>query len=441
MTENITECMEAFLVMHNEYPGVNTRFLRPEERLVLSEEKEMPLVLEAKDSKDSGFLQRLLASHSAQILEDISKYGAVLLRGFDIASDEAFEKTVLSIQGFRGISEAFMSEQGRIHVGDLKYVLHTNAVYKTGGTLYLGGFHSENYYSSDVPGYICFCCLKPSTRGGETGLVNMEKVYRGLDQALKAKLEKNTFFVSKWLVSEVAKRYHISAAAIESICQYFDLPVVGQGEEKFVLLYKPAVFVDPRTQKRALQINLFELPTLNAEMRQHFMNDYSGKPWFWHRFVWRLSPGVLKVLENIYVSFASLFYSPRESAQILLNKLKVFLAAKKKSKMPEFNQVKVGSCFDDKDIKNLAALIRKNYCSCLWQPGDILLVDNKQVVHAGMPGAGPRLVRALIGNPLEMRYSFSEPGYLTCKNRATESVGYYMSAGKVPEKPEVNCTV
>ena len=123
----------------------------------------MPLVIEANGSTNIGFLQEFLASHSANLLEDISKYGAVLLRGFDIASDEDFENTILSIREFRGINEAFMSEEGRIHVGNLKFVLHTNAVYKTGGTPYLGGFHSENYYTPDVPGYVCFCCFKPCT--------------------------------------------------------------------------------------------------------------------------------------------------------------------------------------------------------------------------------------------------------------------------------------
>ena len=91
-------------------------------------------------------------------------------------------------------------------VDGLKYVLHTNTIYKTGGTLYLGGFHSENYYTTDVPGFISFCCLKPSKLGGETGLINMEKVYEHLDDELKKKLENSPYFVGKWLVSDVARQ-------------------------------------------------------------------------------------------------------------------------------------------------------------------------------------------------------------------------------------------
>ena len=141
--------------MDNKYPGVITRFLHQDERLILSKDvNELPLVIEAQDRSDVPFLQSFIKSHSAALLEDIATYGAVLFRGFDINTDEQFEKTILTIQGFHGISEAFMSEEGRVHVGPLNYVLHTNAVYKTGGTLYLGGFHTENYYSPDVPSYI-----------------------------------------------------------------------------------------------------------------------------------------------------------------------------------------------------------------------------------------------------------------------------------------------
>lgn len=417
--------------MLDQYPGVITRFLREDERLIQSEESEMPLVIEAENSTDFIFLQNFISTNSAAIVQDIAKYGAVLLRGFAIKSDEDFEKTVLNLQGVQGISEAFMSEHGRIHVGNLKYVLHTNAVYKTGGTLYLGGFHTENYYTPDVPSYIYFCCHKPSTTGGETGLINMEKVYQDLDNELKEKLEKNTFFVSKWLVSEVAERYQISSEKVEKICNQFDLPIVGSNDKKFILMYKPSVFEHPITKKKALGINLFELPTLNTEMRKHFINDYKGKTWFWHRFVWRLPQFVFTGLEFVYVICASFIYSPKESFKILQAKFNAYKASKNnKNDLPSFNDVKVGSCFTNKNIKDLAKILRKYYSSSLWKSGDILLVDNKKVAHAGMPGSGPRLIRAMISNPIDMKYMFTQPGYLYCKDRTTENVGFYMTTNE-----------
>jgi hypothetical protein len=256
----------------------------------------------------------------------------------------------------------------------------------------------------------------------------MEKVYQKLDESLKKKLENQTFFTAKWLVSEVAERYQLSTEAIEKICERFDLPLVEQKNEKYIVMYKPSIFEHPLTKKRSLQINLFELPTLNLEMRKFFMDDYRGKNWFWHRFVWKMNPLILSVLERIYIIFASLFYSPREAFTIARNKLKAFKASREKGATPPFNAVKVGSCFNDKEVTDLARLIRSYYSSCLWKKGDILLVDNRLVAHAGMPGSGPRLIRAMICNPLEMKYSFSQPGYLQCKDRASETIGYYMAS-------------
>ena len=414
--------------MHKIYPDVITRFLHEHERLILSEEKEMPLVIEAKKTTELPFLQQFLRTHSTDLLEDISRYGAVLLRGFDVTSDEDFENTVLCIKGLRGIRETFMSEEGRIHAGHSKYVLYTNAVYKTGGTLYLGGFHNENYYVPDVPAYISFCCLKPSLQGGETGLINMANVYQFLDNSLKEKLEKNSFFVTKWLVSEVAKRYGVSTDAIEKICHEFDLPIVGKQKDKFILMYKPSVLEHPTTKRKSLFINTFETPSVNKVLRQSFSKDYKGSDWFFHRLVWKLPSFIFKTLEVIYIMCASFFYSPKEALQILQTKLNTRRASSKKDHLPSFYDVKVGDCFDEQHIQELAKLMRTYYSSCLWKKGDILLVDNRQVMHAGMPGKGPRLVRAMICNPLDMKYSFQEQGVIDGKERFTDSIGCLLSS-------------
>ncbi|MFA6301995.1 MAG: TauD/TfdA family dioxygenase [Legionella sp.] len=410
---------------HKPYQGVRSRFLREDERLIVSKEQEMPLVIEAEDHRDPAFLQQFLADNSSQLISDLARYGAVLLRGFAIKTDEDFEKTVLSIPEFKGISEAFMAENGRVHVGDLKYVLHTNAVYKTGGTIYLGGFHTENYYSADVPAYICFCCLEPSTLGGETGLINTEKVYRSLSASLQEKLEKNPYFVGKWLLSEVARRYQISENHVKKICEQFKFPIIGEGEDQLILMYKPSVFEHPFNQKKALQINLFELPTLNKELRKRFMDDYPGKTWYWHRFFWKLPLSIFNAIEHTAVAIIAFFHSPKHSLKILKNKWKTYRASKfNKEQMT--NTQRVGDCFSDAEVKDLARVMREQYCSCIWQKGDILLVDNRKVMHAGMPGIGPRIIRAMICNPIQMDYTDAAPGCLVAEDRVTDTVGAHI---------------
>lgn len=255
----------------------------------------------------------------------------------------------------------------------------------------------------------------------------MEKVYDSVDPALKEKLEKQPFLVTKWLLKDVAKRYHpVPMEYIIKVCQKFDVPILGEGDERFLLVYKPSVFEHPETNKKALQINFFELPSLNHELRKCFMNDYQGNDWYWHRFVWNLPDNVFKVIENISVAMISLFKSPKESIKIMKSRMQTYQAEKK---LPLPNNTKVATIFNDDDIKKLAKLMRQYYCSCLWQPGDILLVDNRKVAHAGMPGAGPRTIRAMICNPLNMRYSNNQLGLMTCeeKVKGTDTLGFYLT--------------
>jgi hypothetical protein len=191
-------------------------------------------------------------------------------------------------------------------------------------------------------------------------------------------------------------------------------------------MYKPSVFLHPVTQKKALQINTFSLPALDRVLRNCFMEDYQGDTWFWHRFVWKLPPSIFKAIENVVVFFASLFQAPKELFQIAVSKWKTDRAFEKLDQ----KFMTVNSCFSEADINQLAYLMRNFYCSILWKKGDILLVDNRKVVHAGMPGSGPRLVRALISNPLKMKYSQAQPGCYFCQDRMTQSIGHYMADGK-----------
>lgn len=406
--------------MHQRYQDVNVRFLYPNEKLIQSDDQAMPLVIEAQTSNDLPFLCNFLTTHATSILSDISHYGAVLLRGFQVASDADFERAVLSIQGMQGISDAFMSEAGRTQVDGLKYVLHTNSIYKTGGTLYLGGFHSENYYSPDVPAYICFHCRKPSDRGGETGLIHMGKIYDKLPEALKEKLEKQTFFVSKWLISDVVNRYQIPVEQVKKIAKAYHLPILGEGKNQFIAFYKPSVYLHPQTHQRSLQINLFELPTLNKALRQAFMADYAGKDWFWHRLLWRLPSSIIKAMEIIYLNCALFFHYPKKSYEAARSKLLTFIASQT---LQTDSTTRVGDCFTQEDITLLAGLLRQYYVSCLWQPGDILLVDNTQIAHAGMPGAGERKIRAMICNPLQLPYQLMQPGTILSQQSNRESIG------------------
>ena len=106
-------------------------------------------------------------------------------------------------------------------------------------------------------------------------------------------------------------RYKIDTKTVEEICRQFDLPIVGEGENKLILMYKPSVFLHPVTQKKALQINFFSLPTLDTALRKCFLDDYQGNTWFWHRFVWKLPPLSLRSLKMFLCFLLLCFIHPK----------------------------------------------------------------------------------------------------------------------------------
>ncbi len=406
--------------MKREYfSGVTTRFLRKDERYIHTKEDQLPLVIEPScaESKDVRGLKTFLSSHSDQILDDVAKYGAVLLRGFDVSSTQEFQDIILSIQGMQGMGHLFMSEPGRTHVDGLDYVFHTNSMVKTGGTLQLGGFHNENYYSPDVPNYISFCCFSPAEYGGETGLINMQRVYEKLDSSLQKKLEKNTFFVSKWPVATIASRYNVDATAVRNACVDFGLHL---NDEDQVVMYKPSVLVCSKTGKKIIQANLCaELYKLNDEILNQFVRDYKGWKWLIHKATW-IFLGYRR-LRQLSFMLPSFFRHP-------IRFLKMYPKMKQKIRQYTDNKhLRIESVFTDTDVSILAGLMRECFSSFLWKKGDVLLVDNVHVAHAGMPGrtskANPREIRAMLCNPLKLSYSSLAPGLWHNEEFLPETLG------------------
>lgn len=67
-------------------------------------------------------------------------------------------------------------------------------------------------------------------------------------------------------------------------------------------------------------------------------------------------------------------FSGDYSYQIVRNKAIEFMA-KIKTDLSGFDVIKVGSCFNEPEVKELAELMRTNYSSCLWKKGDIMLIE------------------------------------------------------------------
>jgi len=392
------------------YSGVITRLLEYEERSIGSVDQPTPLVIAARNQRNASFLREFIADNAIALMGDAARHGAVLFRGFNLASDADFEHALLGSNALRGMNDMQLSEAGRTIVPGSNYVLHTNTIYSTGGALDFGGFHSENYYLPDVPRHIAFYCRQPPWLGGETGLVDMTKVFGDLPDALRARLETAACFVTSGKLADMSARYGVPADEVERLFLQAGLPVVPSNGGKVVAMYKPTVIEHPVTHERALVTNLsgeLRRRGFDVLLRAAFLTDYQGPRWALHRFSWR-HPTSLVHAERA----GMLVRAPR----FVLRKLRADVAGmlgrtRVETPAPLQVRARLGDVFKPADLTSLAASVR-NHCSAFaWHRGDLLLVDNMKMAHGGMPGFGPRVLRALICNPMAMPYQADSPGH------------------------------
>src|SRR5436190_16964157 len=388
-----------------QYDGVLTRLLDDDERPYPTYERQTPLLIQAQRSSAVGALIEFVATHSDSIRRNVYEHGAVLFRGFAIESSRQIEDVLLAFKGFRPMGGYFMGgdERGDAVKGT-KYIFETNRLFKTGGDFRFGGIHSENYYSPDVPSLQCFCCLKRPWFGGETALIHMAHAYAEVRQRLAAKLESEAFLASVFPLSTVAVRYRLTEEAVERFLNENNVSIARCGEEVFMMNYKPSVLRHPHTKECSLQVHLSnEVHGLGKRVVSQWHPRYGGLKWALHRAAWK-RPKVLALLTNL-TSVPKLLMHPRAAVKTFVaprvrRLLKPSAIEAQQRNRPVARTI--GQVLDHEDVRLLADAISKHSAVFTWKTGDLLIVDNLQMLHAGMPGFGPRDIKVALGAPVPM---------------------------------------
>jgi hypothetical protein len=124
------------------------------------------------------------------------KYGAVLVRGFDISSASDFEHAALSFQP--GLSNCYRGTSPRKLQDGTTYVFSSAEVSPT----FPIAQHLEMSFLPAPPRQLFFGCMKaPASSGGETALCDFRKVYRELSPQLRQK-----FFYKKIRITRTNKK-------------------------------------------------------------------------------------------------------------------------------------------------------------------------------------------------------------------------------------------
>lgn len=359
-----------------------------------------PVVMEPTPGH-SAELSLITATHSDALKRLLVRTGALLFRGFSIEVPQDLETGLQGLRWARPMSGYFMSEPGRVLDTRARQVFVTNSFFKTGGgfTRLGSGFHSENYYSVDVPQFQAFWCSRPPRLGGETALCFMAKAFAALGPATRLVLTQLPACPARaWTLRRVAARYGVPVELVGEVASDYGLRRVGAGGEQWLVLEKPSVVRHPDTGDLSLQVNLSrELPALTPLLGQRFAASYRRAGWLLHRAAWR-SPSFLAVAESVETALGALS-APLAEWRALAGRYEARRdTVESSTRAPLSRAPRLEAQLAPDLVSELAAAIWEHCCVFTWRAGDVLLIDNFQMLHAGMPGLGPRELRVMLFN-------------------------------------------
>lgn len=346
-----------------------------------------PLIVTPEQANGSASLENLLRSNSCEVLDTLGRFGAILFRGFDVRSEQDFEAAFASVGQLSPIRSCFMSEIGRVRVGKAGNVFHTNAMGKSGGGSYLGAFHAENHFIWDVPAVMSFWCKRPSRIGGETAFVHSPSVYEELPKNMRDGLEKEPVCVAGYALSSIADRYSICEDKLENFLTGQGVVIEEYDDVKYAAVYKQPVWRDPHSGRSSLQMHTYAMEGVDAALRRVAVAHYRGPRWAIYRVFWRL-PKLLGMLQIVPVALRHPLVLRR-----VLKDLRGF-------KRVTNEKAQLIDKIDDVDA--FAEALWRNTSVLRWEAGDVVLFDNRQLLHSGMPGFGSRVLRVLMFNRVEI---------------------------------------
>lgn len=293
--------------------------------------------------RTAGSLADWLNGHRDVFEAHMTDAGALLLRGFDLASVEDFHAVARDLCGdiYTDNSEhTTVSADGTVQ---------TPVPYAADRLLL---WHNENSFNDEWPLRIAFCCVQPAEHGGETPIVDSCAVLRAIDPAFRDELaEKGVAYIRNF-ASGLGLSWQTvfrtdNRATVARYCHDHGIAAdwSAKGHLRTVAV-RPAIVPHPVTG----ELSLFAQP-------QH-----------WHPAC--LDPGVRATLEHSATGVGF----PRDCT---------------------FGD---GSPIGDDEMRHLLDMYRRHQVVFPWRPGDLLVLDNVLWAHGRNPYAGRRTILVAMGS-------------------------------------------
>jgi hypothetical protein len=254
-----------------------------------------------------------------------------------------------------------------------------------------------------VPRYVCFWCDRTAWLGGDTCLVDGAAAFRDLPAALRRLLSRHAFRVRRVAsLKGLAQTYGVYGRSLDAFCVQCRHSGVSArphpdrpGEYLLVEFQKPSVW---RTRagggrvRTSIALNFGECGVAAREALLQGLLDrgfFSGPQWAVHRALW--------VMARFRPWFRALLGYMDAIRSVLADALRGF-PHWRNPPPPAEAEFTLGAALTPKQQQQLGRALASHIYAFRWQPGDVLLLDNAQTLHDGMPGFGPRRLRVMLLN-------------------------------------------
>ncbi len=324
---------------------------------------QLPCVVQPGESASLPVLLREISSKRAWFEEQLLEVGAVLIRGYEIHTPEAFQQVV----------QQFVAET-------VDYTRGASPRSKVSGKIYTSTdaprflpipLHCELSYTPSPPRRIMFFCHTPARQGGETPIADMRSVYQSLDPDVRQRLEqrglrliqnvpaKRSFgFGKTWqeMFGSDDKR------DVERACESMEIACTWKSNDTLQLInYRPAFLTHPETGDKVLFTSFYNFhDSWSDEFRAH---QQYGLSWLIGcTEMYRERTGKPAIDYPHHCTFAD------------------------------------GSEISRQDIRHIRNALRSHAVTFPWQQGDLIVLDNLRVSHGRLPFKGKRRILVAMGN-------------------------------------------
>jgi alpha-ketoglutarate-dependent taurine dioxygenase len=281
------------------------------------------------------------------IESELARYGAILFRGFDIATEENFNQFVRAIGGepleYRERSSPRSQVVGRIY---------TSTDYPANQVIFP---HNEHSYAKVFPLKLFFFCKHPAYTGGETPLSDCRRILQRLDSQIRER-----FVQKKWMyVRNFGDGIGLSwqqafqtedRGEVEKYCRSFDIQVEWKKPNRLrTRQVRPAIVQHPRTGELV---------------------------WFNHATFFHISTLPISVREKLLAEF-------------------------EEADLPNNTYYGDGSPIEPDVLCELREAYLQESTSFVWEQSDVILLDNISIAHARNPYTGPRQILFAMVEPYD----------------------------------------